>query len=335
MDPLASAIVLLDRGRFEPAVPSLLAGQRVPLEVVAVIGDAPMAEPPAGPVRVIKVPDRNPARRRNLAAAEAKGRYLAFIDDDARAPEGWLARAVEFLESRAEYAGVGGPNLLDPDAPLGERISDALLATPVIGAGSGAYRPGGEGREAAPGELHLVNLVVRKEWFEKAGGLNEELGYGGEDTEFLHVARSMGARFYFEPGLWVYHRRRPFGVAYLGQRLRLRMQSARLFAAYPDVYLKSPAFFAALLAPLAAAALVLLSSHSWAAWSLAVLAIGYCAAAWGLSAGRWPSGRWWGAAPVLFAVHHFVYVLGLWFGLVGALFEGPGRLRSRIGRTGR
>jgi len=335
-DPAVTVIVIFDRGSLEPCLSSLLAQEGVEFEVVGLIPEG-LPLPPALDHRVSLIPvaDRNPARRRNIAAARARGKILAFIDDDAVAPPGWLKRAVAFIEADPECAGVGGPNLPPPDAPFLEQVSDLVLAAPLIGAGSRAYRGGGRLAEARPGELHLVNLAVRREWFEKVGGLNPALGYGGEDTEFVHLAVSRGGRFFFDPELVVHHRRRPFGPAYFRQRLKLRRQSARLFAARPGVYARRPGFWAALLAlpsALAAAAVLMLmkwmSPLGWAALIYAALCIGLSSR----SRLSRPALLW--AAPVAFFLHHLVNLAGLWLGLFEVLLRGPWQSRSEI-RSGR
>lgn len=60
------------------------------------------------PVRYAIQPERNIARTRNRTVALASGDWLAFIDDDERAPKGWLRQLVNFAtESGAD--GVLGP----------------------------------------------------------------------------------------------------------------------------------------------------------------------------------------------------------------------------------
>lgn len=334
-DPLISVIVIFDRGPIEPCLSSLLAQEGVNFEIIAVVPDEEASKSlPSDPrLQSIAITDRNPATRRNLAAKKAQGKYLAFIDDDAAAPPDWLRRGVGFMAGKEGVAGVGGPNLAPPDAGLAERVTDMVLGAPLIGAGSRAYRGGGELAAAKPGEVHLVNLMVERQWFERVGGLNQELGYGGEDTEFMHLAGRMGARFFFDPAMTVFHRRRPFGFGYVRQRFRLRRQSARLVAAYPKIYAKSPAFLVALFsAPVLVAALALVPALRSEA-SLALMAALYVAAAICLSHNGWKDKPWLALlSPPAFALHHLVYIAGLWLGLAESILRGPGRIRREPGR---
>lgn len=333
--PLVSVIVLFDRGRFEPCLASLLAQEGVEFEIIAVAPDeiTALAAPRNERVIALTIGNRNPAFRRNAAAGRARGRYLAFIDDDASAPPGWLHHAVSFLERNPVYAGVGGPNLCPEDAGVRERISDMLLTAPLIGGGSRAYRGGGLAGPARPGEVHLVNFMVRRDWFDRVNGFNEEMGYGAEDTEFLHLAGRFGARFMFDPSLTVHHCRRPFGFAYFQQRFRLRRQSALLSLAYPGVYLSNPAFVAAVLAPFMLLALFFL----WPFWrsgaGIVLLVLAYALLTVSLSS------RSWRKRPVLlviapfaFFLHHLVYECGLWWGFLGAVLTGPRRARRKLRR---
>jgi len=332
--PLVSVIAIFDRGEFEPCLRSLLDQEGVDFEVLAVVGDEASARglPEDDRVRAVVIEDRNPALRRNRAAKEARGAYLAFIDDDATAPEGWLERGVSYLEDNLDVAGVGGPNLCPKDAGFWERVTDTILCTPVIGAGSRAYSGGGELAEARPGEIHLVNFIVRKEWFDRIDGFNEGLGYGGEDTEFIYQGGKLGARFIFDPELIVYHRRRPFGLSYFRQRFHLRRQSARLFVAYLGIYGSNSSFGAALVAPLLAITLFFLIPSPWRFLFIGVILILYILGAAFLSHRVWKGARIFTLLfPLAFFLHHTVYILGLWFG-IAEVFITFGRTSLRIQR---
>ncbi|MFO8056745.1 MAG: glycosyltransferase family 2 protein [bacterium] len=342
--PLVSVIVLFDRGGFEPCLSSLLCQTGVGFEIIAVIGadegdevegsltlDGSSGEVARDPrLHPLSVKDRNPALRRNLAACEARGRYLAFIDDDAFAPPEWLDRGISFLEAHPVYAGIGGPNLRPEDSTGLELLTDLVLTTPLLGAGSRAYRGGGSRAPAKPGEIHLVNFMVRKDAFDSVGGFNEALGYGGEDTEFLYLASKQGESFLFDPDLFVFHKRRPFGMPYLTQRFRLRRQSGRLFAARPGIYSRSMSFWAALAGPPMVLALVVLfmAQGSWCLLGLLVLL--YVVSCMALSAlSKRPKALHVLFSPAALFVHHLVNVCGLWLGLVEAWARGRAGIKPR------
>jgi succinoglycan biosynthesis protein ExoM len=59
-------------------------------------------------------PERNIAMTRNLTVALARGDWIAFIDDDERAPPAWLR---QLLESAARHAADGVLGPVEPDVP--------------------------------------------------------------------------------------------------------------------------------------------------------------------------------------------------------------------------
>lgn len=337
--PLVSVIALFDRGEFEPCLSSLLAQEGVTSEIIAVVSNPETQPPnqlPADRLKILPVENRNPAFRRNLAASHARGKFLAFIDDDATAPPGWLKRGVEYLENNPIYAGVGGPNLCPDNSSPRELLTDLVLTTPLIGAGSRAYRGGGRLQPAKPGEIHLVNFIARKDWFDRVNGLNEALGYGGEDTEFIYQAQKLGGKFMFDPELIVHHRRRPFGLPYFRQRFHLRRQSARLFVAYPGIYSQNPIFFVALLTlPVLVLLAAFINPKYFAALILATIMISP-QIAYFLSSSPIKKMRYFrtpGYFVLSFYLHWLVNLAGLWWGLLEAIFTGPWRVRKRIRRT--
>jgi len=328
MAPRFSVIVLLDRDQPDPCLPSLFQQTDSSFEVIAVTN--PGATLPEDPrLRVQEVADRNPARRRNLAAQTAGGEILAFLDDDASAPADWLETAERLFQAHPELTGLGGPNLAPAEAPWQEWLSDVILATPFIGSGNPTYREDGKAQPALPGDLHLCNFFVRRERFEQAGGFNQALGYGAEDSEFIYRARrDLDHRFGFFPELTVTHRRRPFGPAYLAQRFRLRRQNGKLFWVYPDMYKSNPSLWTGL--GLLLFALISLMVRPGLAFYWAAL---YFVMVLLLSRKRsFTRPRLIPLVPLAFFLHHLTYALGLGFGLLEGLLKGPSRLRQRLGR---
>ena len=271
-----------------------------------------LSDPVYSGLRWAAAADRNPARRRNLAAREARGRILAFTDDDACAEPSWIAAGARAL---ADAEIVGGPDLGRPEAPYAERLSDLLLATHWIGSGIPAHeRAGRPGPVRSPHDLALCNLFVRRETFEALGGFDESFGYIGEDTEFLRRALSSGARVVLDPAVRVRHRRREFPRAYLAQRWRYRVKTGRLLLESPGLYARGriSVFLAAGFVATAGAALF------GAAFLVPALAA-YALATWALSFPIWRRDpALFPAVPLAFALHHATYFGGLLFGMARA-----------------
>lgn len=275
---------------------------------VIVVGERGMARPSRAIVWMI-ANTSNPATKRNVGAEAAQGRYLAFIDDDAWAPQDWLQNICRALDADPKIAGVGGPNIPPEDASAAERLTDAVLSS-KLGSGSGSYARGGIEHEAEIGEIHLANFAVQRDFFMQMGGFNETLGYGAEDSEFIYAARRLQrARFLYSPSVLVVHRRRAWGAALLHQRFHLRMQNGRLLWVRPEMYMGHPMFAAGLIGALLLMPLALMAPPAIAIVGL--MYIGVLAFASGKTNynGRF---RWIMAT----AAVHAVSILGLLAGLI-------------------
>ncbi len=312
MDPSVSVVIASDRvGTLLPECLRSLETQAgaAPFEVLVASREDPSAEGFPFPVRWVPVDSRNPARRRNRAAAEARAPLLAFLDDDAAAEPGWLAAGARACAS-AEI--VGGPDPGPSDAPYAERLSDLLLATPWIGSGIPAHEwnpRGGPVRSAH--DVALCNLFVRRETFESLSGFDEGFGYIGEDTDFVRRALLRGARVVLDPAVRVRHRRRGFPGPYVAQRWRYRVKTGRLLVERPGLHARGrvAAFLAAGFAGSAGAAL-------FGARFLLPAAALYALSTWALSFPLWRRDPALApAVPFAFAVHHLTYFTGLLAGI--------------------
>lgn len=295
------------------AIRCILAQDESNFELLLISGN-PFPVPDDARIRVFLELDRNPALRRNRAAAAARGEILAFVDDDAFAEPSWLTRADAHFRRESDLLALGGPDPAPPDSPLEQRISDTLLATPLIGSGIACHEswPAPFDLEA-PHHVALVNLFVRRDAFESAGGFDQAIGYIGEDSALLQVLIRQG-RVAYKPDVVVYHRRRSFPKAYLQQRWRYRAKTGEMLARGSSVYrnpkvavfLAGGIFFLLMLvlAPVVAAAML----------------IGYAAAVYLLAwrRAKWPF-RLKLLLPLYFLAHHGCYFAGILFGVVRGL----------------
>lgn len=314
-----SVIMPMDRPGADArrAVASVLGQRPDRLVELLVVAGSPIELPDDSRLRVLVVEDRNPAVRRNRAAAEARGDLLAFIDDDAFAREDWLENAAAYLEGNPETLAVGGPDPAPDDSPIPELVSDTLLATRWIGSGIAAH----ESRRGvfdvrAPHDLALVNLVVRRSAFEEVGGFDEAIGYIGEDTALVERLIGKG-RVAYHDGVVVCHRRRSFPMAYVRQRWRYRVKTGRLLVTAGARYRN-----ARVLGFLAVVTVFLLAAPLFPRAGLALIAI-YALLTFGLGVSVTRLPVWsWPMIPVAFAVHHATYYAGIIVGALRALATG-------------
>lgn len=117
---------------------------------------------------------------RNRGAAIASGEWLAFIDADVEMPENWLKLLLD-LESGGQ-ADVIGLDLHTPaEAPW---YADAWQRRTL--------RPDTQPLHVAQW-LPTCNLLMRRRWFDKVGGFNEQLRTG-EDKELTMRLADAGAK---------------------------------------------------------------------------------------------------------------------------------------------
>lgn len=293
-------------GDAERAMASVLHQQApFPFELI-VVSAAPLDLPHDDRVKNVVEANRNPAMRRNRAASAASGEFLAFIDDDARAAEGWLATAVAFLDANPDVLALGGPDPAPADSTVPELLSETLLATPWIGSGVACH----EGRRGifdirSPGDIALVNLFVRREAF---GGFDESIGYIGEDTALVETLLARG-RVVYHGEVRVFHRRRPFPAPYLRQRWRYRVKTGEMLARGSRAH-RSPKVIAFLVAGAIGILLAPLAALPYYAVTFVL----------GAATTRLPF-YWWPLLPFAFATHHLTY----WFGIVTGMLGGGRR----------
>jgi glycosyltransferase involved in cell wall biosynthesis len=219
--------------------------------------------------------NRGPARSRNTGVRLARGRLLAFLDDDCRPTPEWLERGVRAMA--ADVAFVTGQIHYKPEQQ-----------------GSGGFftRYGHEVREEHP-TYSWSNLFFRRDVFLEMGGADESLcrpDFMGRvvdcgDTDLAWRTKKRGYRNTFVPDLIVHHeveRMRPlvwvldlsrlFNVAWLVRHhpeLRRRLLVWRVF------FVKSNAFFyLAVVGGLLAATVhpaALLLATPYLAWALSIL----------------------------------------------------------------
>jgi len=209
------SVLTLARGR-EPHLRNLVEGlrrsQARPAELIVVdMNDEPISL--AGcpfPARTLRLPgDRLPlAAARNLAAREASGSRLLFLDADCIPSVALLGALAETLDA---HDGLLCPETLYLDQGATDGAwNEARLFARGRPHPARPFPSGGVRLEPNPGLFWSLAFAARRETFEALGGFDETfVGYGGEDTDLGFRAAAAGAPLIFVGGAFAFHQHHP------------------------------------------------------------------------------------------------------------------------------
>lgn len=179
-------------------------------------------------VQVIE-PGRNLgfAAGNNLAAAQARGDWLALLNPDAYAEPGWIRALLDAARRWPDAEVFGSTQLSDADPARLDGAGDAYLAF-------GCPWRGGHGRPVSelPGEGEVfaacgAAMLIRREAFAALGGFDERFFCYGEDVDLGYRHRLAGGRCVQVLGAVVRHEgsgvtgRRSAFTTYHGHRNRV------------------------------------------------------------------------------------------------------------------
>ncbi len=153
------------------------------------------------PLRVVREEHEGPSHSRNTGVRCSTGKFVLFLDDDARVAPGWLA-AYQRCFSSPGCAVVQGRVVPEFLAARPAWLTDDLAA--FLGRVD-------EGEAAGPlrGNMNSCNMGVARGAFEAIGGFRTDLGPGGigmaEDTEFGLRAAEKGFAAVYAPDALARH----------------------------------------------------------------------------------------------------------------------------------
>ncbi len=154
---------------------------------------------------------------RNRALAEAKGTWIAFVDDDVRVDREWLLGLAAALEDHPDAAAVTGL-VLPAELATGAQVRFELRG----GFSRGFEQRRWDGRHGPGGRLHPLGAGVFGAGCDMAfdvavlrslGGFDEALDTGpplpgGGDLDAFYKVLAAGHPLVYEPRMAVYHRHR-------------------------------------------------------------------------------------------------------------------------------
>ena len=147
-----------------------------------------------GRVRYVVEREQGNAHARNRGVASATADIIAFLDDDVTVDSNWLASLHQVLETRQEFAFVGGKVLPQWNGPAPSWLTpEHWSPLALLDYGPDEFIIGG----TSPRGLLTANIAFRRTVFDDVGTFSPHLqrvkGFIGsmEDTEFLmRVCRS-------------------------------------------------------------------------------------------------------------------------------------------------
>jgi glucosyl-dolichyl phosphate glucuronosyltransferase len=160
-----------------------------------------------GNVQYIFEKKPGPSHARNAGWKQARGEYVGFFDDDAKAPENWLTVADRIIRDTSPDI-FGGPYF-----PYYTSERPAWFKEEYE-----SFRPWSEPRILAVTE-HLcgTNIFFRRSLLEMSGGFDamlgphgDVMGYGEETALMITIRnRKPDAEVLYDPALYVFHLVRP------------------------------------------------------------------------------------------------------------------------------
>lgn len=139
---------------------------------------------------------------RNTGYQKAKGEYVAYMDDDAKADKSWVKNIIAFISRRPEIFAFGGPYRGYSFAKIPEWFKG----------GYGTWTLGDKERSIEQNEwINGTNMIFRRSLLEGLGGFNTKIGMSGktisygEDTNLLLKIKERHHPIYYVPDIIVEH----------------------------------------------------------------------------------------------------------------------------------
>lgn len=157
-------------------------------------------------IRLIEETQQGLSYARNRGIAEAKGQFVAFIDDDETVNEGFVSAYLDLFHNHGAFAGAGALKVCyDSARPKWmSYYTEKMIANPldlgkeIVTITSTVTPTGG-------------NMAFNRELFNLYGGFDTDLGRkgkelsGGEENDMFKRLRDLGERVFYTPHAIAYH----------------------------------------------------------------------------------------------------------------------------------
>ena len=185
-------VATYNRASHLPALIAALAGQDLPREEFEVILVDDGSPEPVGSfpgIRVIRQENRGSGAARMTGVEQARGRFVAFTDDDCRPVPGWLSRLKAVLQDDPDTA-VAGPTINAVAANAYSAMTQEIVSHLVQ---AGDFAP-------------TCNLTFPAERLRQLRGFDPAWRLAaGEDRELCSQWIASGGKIVFDPQVRVMH----------------------------------------------------------------------------------------------------------------------------------
>lgn len=179
----------------------------------------------------------------NIAAKQAKGEYLLFLNQDVKVIEDGINKLLDFIQDYPEY-GIAAPKLIEPSGKTQESVSkfptlSGAVKEYVFGQKNAysQYIPSGND----PVDVDVVYgavVLIKKEIFEKVGKWNERYFLYYEDIDLCYRVHKAGLKIAYLPTIEFSHLlgasakkagQMPFGIRTLSWFWPIKKSGSRYF----------------------------------------------------------------------------------------------------------
>lgn len=150
------------------------------------------------------------AKANNQGFRESRGEYILLLNNDTKVTQGWLEPLIALLDDDSTITAVG-PKLLYPDGSI-QHVGVFVYhhtSENKIGAYHVDYKkPGDTPAASVAMEYRVLTaacILIRREMYERVGGLDEGFWNGYEDVDFCFKVSAAGGRLIYQPKSVVWH----------------------------------------------------------------------------------------------------------------------------------